>query len=135
MTTPQVSATSATVNLSVTLQNDGSSAQSATVASSILDSTGTQVAQGSASATSVGAATSSTPGTATVTQTMTVSNPKIWSLTSPTLYSMVTTVTVNGAVVDTYTTPFGIRTFAFNANNGLHAERPERETQRHMQSP
>ncbi len=114
VTTPQVSTTSATVNLSVTLQNDGTSAQSASVTSSIHDSTGTQVAQGTAPATSVGAA-----GTATVTQTMTVSNPNIWSLASPTLYSMVTTVTVNGAVVDTYTTPFGIRTVAFDANNGF----------------
>ncbi|MGA9654009.1 MAG: glycoside hydrolase family 2 TIM barrel-domain containing protein, partial [Polyangia bacterium] len=119
VTTPQVSSTSATVNLSVTLQNDSSSAQSASVASSIFDSTGAQVAQSSAPATSVGAATTSTPGTATVTQTMTVSNPQIWSLTSPTLYSMVTTVTVNGAVVDTYTMSFGIRTFAFDANKGF----------------
>jgi beta-galactosidase len=119
VSTPQVSATSATVNLSVTLQNDGSSAQSATVASSILDSTGTQVATGSSMPTMIGSATNGTPGTATVTQTITVSNPKIWSLTSPTLYSMVTTVTVGGAVVDTYTTSFGIRTFAFDANNGF----------------
>jgi beta-galactosidase len=119
VSTPQVSPTSATVNLSVTLQNDSLSAVSASVASSILDSTGTQVAHGSAPATTLSAATNSTPGTATVMQNMTVSDPKIWSLTSPTLYSMVTTVTVNGSVVDTYTTPFGIRTFAFDANNGF----------------
>ncbi len=119
VSTPQVSATSATVNLSVTLQNDGSSAQSATVASSILDSTGTQVTTGSSMPTMIGSATNGTPGTATVTQTMTVSNPKIWSLTSPTLYSVVTAVAVGGAVIDTYTTSFGIRTFAFDANNGF----------------
>jgi beta-galactosidase len=50
---------------------------------------------------------------------MTVSNPKLWSPSTPTLYSMVTTVTVGGSVVDTYTTPFGIRTFAFDASNGF----------------
>jgi beta-galactosidase len=32
---------------------------------------------------------------------------------------MVTTVTVGGAVVDTYTTSFGIRTFVFDANKGF----------------
>ena len=35
------------------------------------------------------------------------------------MYSLVTTVSVNGTVVDTYTTPFGIRSFAFDANNGF----------------
>ena len=119
VSTPQVSATGATVNVSVTLQNDGAAAQSASVASSILDNTGAQVGQGSAQAIMVDAATTSTPGTATATQTITVPNPKLWSLSSPTLYSMVTTVTVAGTVVDTYTTPFGIRTFAFDANGGF----------------
>ena len=119
VSTPEVSTTSATVNLSVTLQNDGMSSQSALVASSIIDSTGAQVTQGSAPAITVAGATASAPGTSTVTQTMTVANPKIWSLSSPALYSMVTTVTVNGAVVDTYATAFGIRTFAFNAGTGF----------------
>jgi beta-galactosidase len=119
ISTPQVSAASATVNVSVTLQNDGATAQPASVASSILDNSGARVAQGSAQAITVGAATTTTPGTATATQTITVPNPKLWSLSSPALYSMVTTVTVGGAVVDSYTTSFGIRTFAFDANKGF----------------
>jgi beta-galactosidase len=66
------------------------------------------------------AATSVTAGkTANVTHTATVSNPKLWSPSSPTLYSVVTTVSVGGSVVDTYTTPLGIRTFAFDANTGF----------------
>ena len=77
------------------------------------------MARGSAQGAMVDAATTTTPGTATVTQTVTVPNPKVWSLTSPALYSVVTTVVVGGAVVDTYTTSFGIRTFAFDANNGF----------------
>ncbi|MBN2802967.1 MAG: hypothetical protein JXR91_07720 [Deltaproteobacteria bacterium] len=52
-------------------------------------------------------------------QSATVSNPKIWSVDSPDLYAVVTTVSVDGDVVDTYTTPFGIRTFAFDANTGF----------------
>ena len=50
---------------------------------------------------------------------MTVTNPKLWSVSSPALYAVVTTVAVDGAVVDTYTTPFGIRTFAFDASTGF----------------
>jgi beta-galactosidase len=114
VTTPQVSSTSATVNIAVTVQNDATTDQSVTVASSVRDASGAEVGKGSSAATSVTAGK-----TADVTHTATVSNPKLWSPSSPTLYSVVTTVSVGGAVVDTYTTPFGIRTFAFDANKGF----------------
>jgi beta-galactosidase len=48
-----------------------------------------------------------------------VANRKLWSPSSPTLYSVVTTVSVGASVVDTYTTSFGIRTFAFDAATGF----------------
>jgi beta-galactosidase len=114
VTTPTVSATSATVNVAVTVQNDGTTDQSVTVASSVRDAAGTEVGKGSSAATSVTAGK-----TASVTHTATVSNPKLWSPSSPTLYSVVTTVSVGGSVVDTYTTPLGIRTFAFDASTGF----------------
>ncbi len=114
VSTPTVSTSSATVNIAVTIQNDSSSSQSVTVASSVRDSAGTEVGKGSSAATSVAAGK-----TADVTHTATVANPKLWSTSSPTLYSVVTTVSVDGSVVDTYTTPFGIRTFAFDANTGF----------------
>ena len=114
VTTPQVSSTSATVNIAVTVQNDATTDQSVTVASSVRDASGAEVGKGSSAATSVTAGK-----TADVTHTATVSNPKLWSTSSPALYSVVTTVSVGGAVVDTYTTPFGIRTFAFDANKGF----------------
>ena len=114
VTTPQVSSTSATVNIAVTVQNDATADQSVTVASSVRDASGAEVGKGSSAATSVTAGK-----TADVTHTATVSNPKLWSISSPTLYSVVTTVSVGGAVVDTYTTPFGIRTFAFDATKGF----------------
>jgi beta-galactosidase len=114
VTTPTVSTTSATVNIAVTVQNDGTTDQSVTVASSVRDASGTEVGTSSSAATSVAAGK-----TASVTHTATVSNPKLWSPSSPTLYSVVTTVSVGGAVVDTYTTPLGIRTFAFDASTGF----------------
>ena len=114
VTTPQVSTSSATVNIAVTIKNDGTTDQSATVASSVRDASGTEVGKGSSAATSVTAGK-----TADVSHTVTVSNPKLWSPSSPTMYSVVTTVSVGDAVVDTYTTPFGIRTFAFDAATGL----------------
>jgi beta-galactosidase len=114
VTTPQVSATSATVNIAVTIQNDAKTEQSVSVASSVRDASGAEVGKGSSAATSVTAGKS-----ADVTHTVTVSNPKLWSPSSPSMYSVVTTVSVGDAVVDTYTTPFGIRTFAFDAATGF----------------
>jgi beta-galactosidase len=48
-----------------------------------------------------------------------VSSPVLWSPESPELYQLVTTVSVDGKVVDRETTPFGIRTVAFDANRGF----------------
>ena len=114
VTTPTVSSASASVNIDVTVQNDGTSDQSVTVASSVRDASGTEVGKGSSPATTVTAGK-----TADVTQTVSVSNPTLWSLSTPYLYSVVTTVSVAGAIVDTYVTPFGIRTFALDANSGF----------------
>ena len=114
VTTPQISATSATVNIAVTIQNDMTTDQPVTIAHSVRDATGAEVGKTTSSATSVTAGK-----TANVAQTVTVSDPKLWSITSPTLYSVVTTVSVGGSVVDTYTTPFGIRSLAFDASAGF----------------
>ncbi|MET0790783.1 MAG: glycoside hydrolase family 2 TIM barrel-domain containing protein [Polyangiaceae bacterium] len=114
VTTPQVSATSATVNISISVQNDAAADQTVTVASSLRDASGIEVAHAASPASLVAAGKS-----ADLAQTATVSNPRLWSTTSPTLYSVVTTVSVNNAVLDSYTTPFGVRSFAFDANAGF----------------
>jgi beta-galactosidase len=114
VTTPQVSSSSATVSIGITVQNDATSDQSVTLASTVRDASGATVGTVTSAATTVTAGK-----TGTVTQMVTVSNPKLWSPASPTLYSVVTTVSVGGSVVDTYTTPFGIRTFGFSATGGF----------------
>ncbi len=114
VTTAQVSAASATVNISVTVKNDATSDQSVTLASSVRDDAGVEVGKATSAVTSVAAGK-----TADVAQTVTVSSPKLWSPASPSLYSVITTVSVGDAVVDTYTTPFGIRTFAFDSSTGF----------------
>ena len=114
VTTPQVSAASAGLAIAIDVQNQGTAAQSVSVATSVRDAAGAEVAKTDAKTASVDAGK-----TTTVTATVTVANPKLWSLAAPTLYSVVTTVSVDGAVVDTYTTPFGIRSFAFDADHGF----------------
>jgi len=114
VSTPTVSTSSATVNIEVTVQNDTTSTAAVSVTSSDRDSSGTEVAKATSDATSVAAGK-----TADVAQTTTVTNPKLWSPATPNVYSVVTTVSSGGSVVDTYTTPLGIRTFAFDADSGF----------------
>lgn len=47
-----------------------------------------------------------------------VANPKRWFLRHPYLYRVLTTLKVDGEVVDGYETPLGIRSFEFNKDTG-----------------
>ena len=49
----------------------------------------------------------------------TVSNPLLWSVETPYLYKLKTIVRENGIVVDSYETPFGIRTISFDKDKGF----------------
>jgi len=46
-------------------------------------------------------------------------SPQLWSPDQPNRYTAVTFVTQGGQLLDDYTTLFGVRTIAFNANNGF----------------
>ena len=48
-----------------------------------------------------------------------IKNPILWSTENPQRYVAVTKVSHNGKVVDTYETPFGIRTLEFSADKGF----------------
>lgn len=114
VTTPRVSSASASVALSVTLQNDATTEQVVTLTSTVRDTAGAETGKATSAATSVGAGK-----TAVVAQELTLQNPKLWSPDAPNLYSVTTDVMVGGTIVDTYTTPFGVRTLAFDANTGF----------------
>ena len=49
-----------------------------------------------------------------------VETPHLWSVDDPHLYTLVTSVSVNKKKVDTYETPFGIRTIEFRADSGFY---------------
>jgi beta-galactosidase len=48
-----------------------------------------------------------------------INSPELWSPENPKLYRLITTVSVDGQVVDRKETEFGIRTFAFDPTNGF----------------
>ena len=56
---------------------------------------------------------------ATVETAGTLPNPKLWSPNSPHRYVAVTTLVQNGNVVDSYETPFGVRSVKYDPDQGL----------------
>ena len=50
---------------------------------------------------------------------MVIDNPELWSTDNPYRYKLVTEVVVDKKIVDQYETPFGVRYFEFDANEGF----------------
>lgn len=123
VTTPDVSAESALVKARITIDNDSDADADVLVSSEIvpLDAggahSGPAVAKTASTLVHV-AGRSSAP----VEQDATVAQPRLWGpppLQTPNRYALVTTVTRDGAALDRYETPFGIRTLKFDANDGF----------------
>ncbi|HTQ36927.1 MAG TPA: beta-galactosidase GalB, partial [Steroidobacteraceae bacterium] len=123
VTTPAVSRDSATVMMRVTVDNDSLQDAGVTVISSIvpLDAKGRHA--GRAVATTAPALLQVPHGaSATLEQQALVAHPRLWGPPPhqhPNRYALVTTVLRDGAEVDRYETPFGIRTLRFDADQGF----------------
>lgn len=127
VTTPVVSRESALVNVEVTVQNDATANAEIDVTTAIyaLEANGQHSGEPLAKIAAV-APTRAVPGQQVlIARTVSVPQPKLWSIRTPNRYVAVTTVTDSGKTVDTYETPFGIRTMAFDAQRGffLNGER------------
>jgi beta-galactosidase len=123
VTTPDASAASATVNLKVTVDNSSKENAQVSVATEIfaLDASGNKT--GPAVAAIPAASVQIAPGASTMTEgKTTVAQPKLWGpypAQKPNRYVAVTTVRQGGQAVDSYETPFGIRTLKFDPNEGF----------------
>jgi beta-galactosidase len=113
VTTPQASATRATVAVQTQLRNRRDIAAKASIRATILDAGGQPVSQGTT------AADVAAGSMQTVAATLDVAHPELWDVDRPYLYSLVTEVLEAGAVVDRYVTPFGIRSIAFDRQRGF----------------
>ena len=113
VSTPAATASSATVNVNTTVQNDKNQAQTCTVSYIIFDSSGAQKATQS-SQQSVPAG-----GTAKFAMSSAIASPTLWSPSHPYLYKVYTTVSAGGKVVDDFWERFGARTLTWSATNGF----------------
>ena len=103
VTTPEVSADKARVQVDVTVQNESQTDRNATV---VVGSAQLMVA--------VKAGESKTVST-----TLFVNNPRQWSPESPTLYEAKVELKETGNIIDNTTVKYGIRSFSFDAENGF----------------
>lgn len=124
VTTPQVSKTSATVELAVSIDNDSQTESSVDVTTDIyaLDATGKRVGKVVAkikpSTVQVAAGSS-----ARVQGSTTIANPRLWGpppTQTPNRYVAVTTVLRAGKAIDRYETRFGIRSIRLDPNTGVY---------------
>ena len=112
VTTPNVSASHADVNLSVSIKNAAGNTKLATVVSSIY-------ANGKVVASKTLTGVSLKDTVTTISQNFGVNNPVLWSVNKPFLYKVQTKIMVNNVVVDQYETPLGIRYFNFDVDKGF----------------
>ncbi|MBN1998395.1 hypothetical protein JW935_12630 [candidate division KSB1 bacterium] len=108
VTTPTVSVEEATVSIKTTLKNEYNVVKNVTLVSKIIDH--------KASILDTKTATRSIePFSQTdISQEGTIKKPFLWSPETPHLYKVLTQVSENGSVVDTYETIFGVRTIEIN---------------------
>ena len=111
VTTPNVSAQSATVRVRTAIEGRVKG-QNLAVLSTLVDARGM----------AVGGAVDGGPRVALsgpLDQQFAVDRPRLWSPDTPTLYRLVSTLSINGKVIDSTETPFGIRSLSFDAVHGL----------------
>jgi beta-galactosidase len=119
ITTPEITDKKAAVNIAVTVSNQSKKTVNAIVRTTLfeLDATNkpnTKVAVMKDAVITINA------GENTVAESrVNVSNPKRWNIETPNRYVAQTNIIVNGKIIDTYHTPFGIRTIEFTARNGF----------------
>jgi beta-galactosidase len=123
ITTPEISAESANLDVKAVVDNDSQRDASVSVATEIFEIDGDDRKLGCAVA-SIDPVELQVPAGshATTAATAVIANPKLWGTgpnQKPNRYVAVTTVHRDGKPVDVYETPFGVRTLGFDPNAGL----------------
>src|SRR5947199_3636478 len=113
ITTPEVSRDSGAVKVRTTIRNASHSDQAIALRTVVYDAAGREEA--TASSDGRIPADSATE----IAQDLVVRTPTLWSVEQPYLYRAVSRVMCRSRPCDEYATPFGVRTFAFDADRGF----------------
>lgn len=117
-----LSGSGATVTVETTVRNSSCSEEAYALRHTVLDADGKPCGTASVTARTV-LAKDDSPSTVYIV----LDAPRLWTLSDPYLYTLRTEVLSEGKTVDTYDTPFGIRSIRFDADEGffLNGERVE----------
>ena len=113
VTTPVVSSERATVNIEVRVKNDYSGPRAGEVRTSYFDSKNKKVGE------KLTSFLIEAGKEMKINQSVEISNPSLWDVDSPSMYLAKSEILVDGNVVDTKETPFGIRSIKFDAKKGF----------------
>lgn len=119
VTTPEVSPEKASIEFKGTLKNDSGKVSEPTVTTSYYELDERDHKVGDAVASISATMKVDSGGERKFTQKTLIPNPKLWDITDPRRYVAVTTVSEGGKILDSYETPFGIRTIRFDAAQGF----------------
>ncbi|MFG2374126.1 glycoside hydrolase family 2 TIM barrel-domain containing protein [Streptomyces sp. NPDC048504] len=112
VTTPDVTTERAVVRVRTTVVNESGTASEVEVGSRVVDPGGRTVARASS--------TVAVTDRATEPHELAVPKPELWDIGTPDhRYTLETELRVAGRTVDTYSTPFGIRTYRFDPDEGF----------------
>ena len=113
VTTPEITDAMAKVKTTMRIKNNLKGGQKLLVKTVINDPSGKEIAQGKMD-------TNGVKDSVLITSfDFVVKNPVLWSLDAPKMYSAFSQIYVDGDLVDSYTTPFGIRSFKFDVDKGF----------------
>ncbi len=114
ITTPEVNSDEAIVKLNTEVSNKSTENKTVNLEINIFDPSGTIVSNTSKE-------TEVKSGETAITEEeIKLSQPQLWDIESPDLYICQTILSVDGKIVQTEETNFGIRTFEWTANDGFH---------------
>ena len=114
VTTPQVTDDGATVNTVVEIANTSGRDEVVELEITIIDPSGNEAAR-------VEKRIEAVAGETTLAELETgITEPGIWDIGHPSLYTCIAELELNRKQVQSVSTPFGIRTFQWTANDGFH---------------
>ena len=120
ITTPQVNNASASIDLKVTVNNESGNTADIKVSTKIFELNKVGIkANVAVSSFNVTSAKITAGGHQTIAAKATINPPKLWTIEKPNRYVAVTTIEEGGKTIDSYETPFGIRTIRFDADKGF----------------
>jgi beta-galactosidase len=119
ISTPEITSNSATIQIHAVLNNETGTAADVVVCHEVLELKADGSLGKSVAATEAGHLFIPSGNSAAFNAQTTVRSPKLWSIGNPQRYLAVTTVKLNGNLVDHYETPFGIRQIEFTADKGF----------------